>query len=153
MVAKVKEVRSVMTRVDIIASGVILRLGEVIDKLVRYVREVVMEKLKSYEEDGVNFSLKERVDELVRPILDCLSLIERIVRVKELVDMRDERSEAAIHVAYALLQLDDEGLEKVKALIENEWKRVVEDRKKKRAEAIIYEDDDTMLQYYKDQKR
>lgn len=138
------------TRVDIIASGVILCLGEVIDKLVGYVREVVMKKLESYEKDDVNFSLKERVDELVRPILDCLSLIERIVRVKELVDIRDELSESAIDIAYAFLQLDDEGFEKVKALIENEWKRVIEDRKKKRAEAIIYEEDDAMLQYYKD---
>jgi len=150
MVAKVKEVRSVMTRVDIIASGVILRLGEVIDKLVGYVREVVMEKLESYEEEDLNFSLKERVDELVRPILDCLSLLERIVRVKELVDMRDERSEEVTHVAYAFLQLDDEGFEKAKELIENEWKRVIEERKKKRAEAIIYEEDDTTLQCYKD---
>jgi hypothetical protein len=139
------------TRVDIFAGAAILNLGEVIDKLVGYVREVVMEKLESYEEEeDLNFSLKERVDELVRPILDCLSLLERIVRVKELVDMRDERSEEVTHVAYAFLQLDDEGFEKAKELIENEWKRVIEERKKKRAEAIIYEEDDTTLQCYKD---
>jgi hypothetical protein len=93
----------------------------VLEKLCWHVCDDVLKKLKRYEEEEANW--KEKSEELVKPILDCLALVEKMVRVNELLDIRDELSDYVSYLGYLILGLDDEGRRKVVELIKEEQKK------------------------------
>jgi sirohydrochlorin ferrochelatase len=70
-----------MEEVELIVMVVLRELCGVASRLAWHVKKDVMRKLQRYEEEGVDSSWKERSDELVRPILDCLALLEKIIKV------------------------------------------------------------------------
>ena len=111
-----------MSELRSIVMAVIWELCEVGTRLAWHVKKDVIKKLERYEEEGMDLSWKERSEELIRPLLDCLAVLEKIVRVGELAGMRD-----------AFFTKKDK--EEVLAFLKEEWSRGV---------------DDTKLQYYKE---
>jgi len=125
-------------RANILANVMVNGFCVVLEKLCWHVCDDVLKKLKRYEEGGANW--KEKSEELVKPILDCLTLLEKMVRVNELLDIRDELSDYASYLGYLMLELDDEGRRKVLDLIKEERK------KRDSGEVIANERTETELQ-------
>ena len=133
-----------MRRADILANVMVKGFCVVLKKVCWHVCNDVLNKLERYEEEEVNW--KEKSEELVKPILECLTLLEKMVRVNELLDIRDELTDYVIYLGYLLLELDDEGREKVLELIKEEQKRVKIERKSNSEEVIANERAETELQ-------
>ena len=133
-----------MRRADILANVMVKGFCVVLEKVYWHVCNDVLNKLKRYEEEEVNW--KEKSEELVKPILECLTLIEKMVRVNELLDIRDELTDCVSYFGYLLLELDDEGREKVVKLIKEEQKRMKIERKSNSEEVIANERAETELQ-------
>jgi hypothetical protein len=95
---------------------VIWDLCVVVSRLAWHVRNDVMKKLERYEEEGVGLSWKERSDELVRPVLECLGLLEKIMRVGELAGMRK-------------VIFNEKDKNQVLEFLKEEWSRGVDDPK------------------------
>jgi hypothetical protein len=116
-----------MRRANILANVMVNGFCVVLEKVYWHVCDDVLKKLKRYEEEEVNW--KEKSEELVKPILECLTLLEKMVRVNELLDIRDELSDYVSYLGYLMLELDNEGRRKVLELVKEERKRVEIERK------------------------
>jgi hypothetical protein len=116
-----------MRRANVLANVMVNGFCVVLEKVYWHVCDDVLKKLKRYEEEEVNW--KEKSEELIEPILECLTLLEKMVRVNELLDIRDELSDYVSYLGYLMLELDNEGRRKVLELVKEERKRLEIERK------------------------
>jgi hypothetical protein len=116
-----------MRRANILANVMVNGFCVLLEKVYWHVCDDVLKKLKRYEEKEVNW--KEKSEELVKPILECLTLLEKMVRVNELLDIRDELSDYVSYLGYLVLGLDNEGRRRVLELVKEERKRLEIEKK------------------------
>jgi len=109
--------------------GLLVLLESVVSRLVEVVFELIEDKV---EEKEIELSkLQKELGELLRVVLDCLSVLEKTARVKkELFGKHyDEWEERIAVLAYEFFNLDEEGRKRVFEVYEKEKKRMKSERK------------------------
>lgn len=101
------------------------KIEERIEKLAEVLDRVDKELFKEYyevlERGGRSLrGLEEMVLRIHKQLLDCLSLIEKIVKLKQELQREDELSEVARALAYGIMKLDEQARLKVVQLIRDE---------------------------------